>query len=80
VKLFLDISFPSLNETIGANRTNRYTGAKLKRRLTALVAAKARDIVPLSGRHDWIFTWHEKDRRRDPDNISIFSPQNKNPL
>lgn len=62
-------TLPGLNEIIAANRSNRFTGAKQKRQ------AQAR-IVPFLPRPKSLrypvnvsIVWHEKDKRRDPDNI-----------
>ena len=66
---------PGLNEYIAAERTSRYKAAGMKRRAEAQVAwaAKAqlggvRFQKPVRMR----YTWYEKDRRRDKDNVSGF--------
>lgn len=74
MKLTIPFSLPGLNEYIDAERKNRYKGADMKRKWQQLVAAslrrqlrgKLREPVTIH------YTWFEKDRRRDKDNISSF--------
>jgi Holliday junction resolvase RusA-like endonuclease len=74
VKFVIPGRLPGLNDYIATERTNRYKAAKMKREAEAdiLVAAKkglrgwkARAPVTMS------YTWVEKDRRRDCDNIAF---------
>ncbi len=71
--LWIPGRLPGLNEVIKENRRNRYKGAEQKRGFTLLVKAVARkDFKALmGGPYEWRFTWYEKDRKRDPDNITI---------
>lgn len=67
---------PSLNEYIDACRANRYKGAKLKEITeTAIIYAiqqaqqsgqLCRPALPIR----IMFTWHEKTKRRDADNVA----------
>lgn len=67
---------PGLNEYTAASRTNQYKGAKMK--------AEAQELVQwsiynqLRGLHIrkpvyLLFTFYEKDKRRDHDNVSAFA-------
>lgn len=66
---------PSLNEMIAAERTNRFKAAKLKAKSEnsckwyihqQLAGVQIRQPVRAH------FIWYEKNRRRDPDNISGY--------
>lgn len=65
---------PGLNEITAANRRNKYAGAKQKAEVeTAIILQirRQRGGRPLfPRRYHWRFTWHCKDKRRDPDNIA----------
>lgn len=62
---------PGANEYILANRTNRYTGAKMKEEMERLIIMQIRDHEPVKGAVIVHFTWHEKTRRRDKDNVAF---------
>lgn len=75
MRLVIQGRFPGLNEYIDAERSNRYKAAKLKSECenTVILAARSqlRGFRPKNAvRMD--YTWVEKDRRRDKDNISSF--------
>ena len=67
---------PSLNEYIDACRANRYKGAKLKTdteeviALAILQALQSGELRRPTPPIRLAFTWHEKTRRRDADNIA----------
>ena len=67
---------PSLNEYINACRTNRYKGAKLKEYTETIIAhgimqaQTSGTLRPPKPPIRIAFTWHEKTRRRDADNIA----------
>jgi len=66
---------PGLNEYVAAERANRYKGANMKRDAQAVVIMAIRQ--QLRGVHFTrpvriAYTWVERDRRRDLDNISGF--------
>lgn len=65
---------PGLNEYIEAERRNRYKGADLKRKWQKSVALALRRQMrgPLREPVTMHYTWYERDRRRDKDNISAF--------
>lgn len=74
VSFFLPIWFPSLNDYIDEHRKHRMAGANMKKQYTDEVARvleymrveKIKAPVTIS------FEWHEKNSRRDPDNV-IFA-------
>ena len=63
---------PSLNEYTRACRAGAYTGARMKRetedRIGWEIARQVRGRPRLSG-VAVAFSWHEPDKRRDPDNV-----------
>ena len=68
--LKIQYKFPSLNQYTGANRKDRYAGAKMKKELTDIVAWEC--VHQKIGKFKRIklnFVWHEKTRKRDKDNI-----------
>ena len=72
---FLPGPLPSLNEIIAAAK--QHTGswnayADMKRLWSGIVImeAKQQRLRPMVGPVHFHFQWHERDRRRDPDNIS----------
>ena len=71
--LVIEGRFPSLNEYVDAERANRFTGARMKRRETERVRAAAleqgvpRFADPVTVR----FLWIEPNRRRDLDNVAF---------
>ncbi len=70
VRLTIPHRLTTLNEYIQAERTNRYKGAQLKREATELVSLYARKLAVINCPAHYTFTWHVKDKRTDPDNIS----------
>lgn len=71
-KLIIKGRLPGLNEYIQAERTNRYMASSMKKNLTGDVvlhakAQKLKHCTPV----EIIFTWYEKDKRRDKDNIAF---------
>ena len=68
-------ALPSLNDVIAANRKNRYKGANLKSstefgiKVQIRVAINAGLCRPIEKPCRIVFTWGEKDRRRDLDNV-----------
>ena len=61
---------PSLNEYIDACRRNKYAGAKMKHEAERLIIAQIGRMKPITQRSVIVFTWHEKTRQRDPDNVA----------
>lgn len=76
IKLVIPGRLPGLNEYIAAERTNRYRAAAMKRdaeRLVLLHTKKCLRKWRQTGRPVLMrYTWYEKDRRRDMDNISAY--------
>ena len=70
-KLVIDGILSSMNKVIGANRSNRYIGARLKRDNTEMVAyyCLAQNLKPFKKKIDLNITFKCKDRRTDKDNI-----------
>ena len=68
---WLSGQLPGLNSVTAKNRANRYSGAKQKRAVeqALVLQIKAARFNPIDCFCDWRFTWHEPNRRRDPDNI-----------
>lgn len=74
-KLIVPGRLPGLNEYINCCRSNPYKGAKLKLDAEKIVIAATRK--QLRGLHitkpiTMQYTWIEKDKRRDLDNVSSF--------
>ena len=71
LSVFIPLRLDGMNAIIGAARHNRYASAAQKREQDDGIAwvLRANRIGELRGRYSWHFTWHEPNRRRDPDNI-----------
>lgn len=73
-KLIIPGILPGLNEYINAERRNKYEAAAMKKQCEHIVIAEAKRQIrhkiktPVIMRYSWI----EKNRRRDKDNISSF--------
>lgn len=61
---------PSLNEYIAACRTSPHVGAKLKQETEQLIIIQLARLKPITSPAIIHFTWHEKTRRRDKDNVA----------
>lgn len=73
-RLVIPGSLPGLNEYIEAERRSKYAAAGMKRRAEAVIAAAAREQlrgVRLTGPVVMGYTWVEKNRRRDRDNVAF---------
>lgn len=62
---------PDLNTYIRVERGNRYAAAKLKKDATQTVAWIAKRLPKVTRPVRLEITWHCKNRRKDPDNISF---------
>lgn len=62
--------FATLNEHDGANRSNRFLGAKLKHEMTEMVAWQLKGKPPITSPCTLHFTWHYSSRA-DFDNIAF---------
>lgn len=68
-------TLPGLNEYIAAERTNRYKAAAMKREAEGLVLWAAKQCLrgwKTRGPVRMEYTWVERNRRRDKDNISAY--------
>lgn len=74
LKIIIPFALPGLNEYIEAERKNRYKGAGLKKDWQRKVEMVLRRQIrrPLHEPVAMHYTWVEKDRRRDHDNVSSF--------
>lgn len=65
---------PGLNDYTGAERTNKYKGAKMKRECTDFVATFCKQQKVQKFKKPVIikFVWIEPNTRRDPDNFTSF--------
>lgn len=72
MKINIPGSLPGLNEYIQAERTHRQRGAALKREAQELIEWEISQQIdrPLREPVTMHYTWVERDRRRDKDNIS----------
>lgn len=71
IKIVIQGKLPSLNEVVGANRSNKYAGASLKK------ATEKRIMIAIKKQCRSKFTkvridieWYEQNRKRDFDNVS----------
>lgn len=73
--LVISGTLPGLNEYIAAERTNRYKAAAMKREAESLVLRAAKQCLRGWKSHGPVrmeYTWVERNRRRDKDNISAY--------
>ena len=74
-KLIVPGRLPGLNVYIDAERTNRQIAARMKRRDMELVMWAAKGCLrgwKPKGPVVMHYTWYERDRRRDMDNVSSY--------
>ena len=66
---------PGMNEYTASQRGNRYHGANMKHSAQKAVEAhiRAAKLKPIKHPVRLLYTFYEKDRRRDLDNISGFA-------
>lgn len=69
-RIMIKGKLPSLNEYIDACRGNAFSAASMKRSIEQGVAWQAIKMKPLGEPCYFIFTWFEKTKRRDKDNVS----------
>lgn len=74
MKLTIPFTLPGLNDYISAERIHRQRAAALKRKceLAVRTAIASQIKEPLFEPVVMHYTWVEKDKRRDKDNISSF--------
>lgn len=74
MRFFISHKFPSFNDYISAMNRNRFKGNQMKQELTSLVAWECRkNKVKKFNQVKIYFKWIEKNRRRDPDNLTANS-------
>lgn len=74
-KLTIPGRLDGLNDHIKAERINRYKGAQNKAENEAIVNVAIRQSLPgvhIKNQIDLVCKWYEKNKKRDPDNISSF--------
>lgn len=73
-KFVIPLTFPGLNDYINAERSHRQKAAKMKKQYQDAVMLCIRHQIPnrFDGPVYMYYTWVEKDRRRDKDNIAAF--------
>lgn len=70
--IVLPFELPDLNTYIRAERGNRYAAASLKKKYTQKVVDEvAYQYAMIEVPVEIHFTWHCKNKRKDPDNISF---------
>lgn len=62
-------SMDGMNEFIGAMQKHRLVGAEMKKQNTNLARLAALRAVRFDTPVRFVFTWFEKDAKRDPDNV-----------
>lgn len=74
MRIVIPFPLPGLNDYITAERANRQKGAAMKRswQRKVMLVLKRQLRGPLREPVVMHYTWVEKDRRRDKDNISSF--------
>lgn len=73
-KLILPFTFPGLNDYIEAERTHRQKAAKMKKEYqdAVMLCIRSQRLPTFDGPVYMYYTWVEKDRRRDKDNVAAF--------
>lgn len=73
-KLVIPLTFPGLNDYINAERTHRQKAAKMKKQYqdAVMLCIRSQRLPTFDGPVYMYYTWVEKDRRRDKDNIAAF--------
>lgn len=73
-KLILPFTFPGLNDYINAERSHRQKAAKMKKEYqdAVMLFIRSQILNRFDGPVYMYYTWVEKDRRRDKDNIAAF--------
>lgn len=69
MKIEIPIKFPSLNEYIKAINLNKFAGNKVKQDIQNEIGWYIKKLPKYSKPVKIIFTWYEKDQKRDLDNI-----------
>ena len=70
-RVWIEGKLPSANEYINACRLNPHAGNKLKKETELLIMWQISKLSPIDKPARFHFEWHEKNRRRDKDNVSF---------
>lgn len=70
-KAFIPFRLPGLNEYIDACRGNKYGGAKMKKDIENRIFPYFIGLDVFTGPIKIGYTWHEKTKRRDIDNVAF---------
>ena len=72
---FIPFELPALNQYINACKGNKHWSSKIKRdverKIVAAVINRKKDFLTLEYPLSVTFTWHCKNRMKDPDNIAF---------
>lgn len=73
-KLVIPLTFPGLNDYIEAERSHRQKAAKMKKQYqdAVILCIRSQRLPTFDGPVYMYYSWVEKDRRRDKDNIAAF--------
>lgn len=75
MKITIPTGLTTLNEYVNAERRNRYIGAKIKHQQTDICRQFVQSAMAKGVRFNWPctlhFTWHLKNKRKDPDNVAF---------
>ena len=71
MKLVIHGEYPTLNEIIKASKSHYMVYANQKKDFTALTMIYTRKEKKIEGLNDYTFVWYRKNKRSDPDNISV---------
>ena len=69
--IWLPIDYPSLNDYIKIERTNKYAGAKVKKQYTNTTMYLSMNKGKIKTPCRLKFTWYVKNKRTDPDNTAF---------
>lgn len=71
MKLTILGEYPTLNQIIKVAKSHPMAYANQKKDFTALTMIYTKDKAKITGLNDYTFVWYRKNRRSDPDNISV---------
>lgn len=73
-KLVIPLTFPGLNDYINTERSHRQKAAKMKKEYqdAVMLFIRSQRMPTFDGPVYMYYTWVEKDRRRDKDNVAAF--------
>src|SRR5690625_560472 len=71
LKITIEGEFPSLNQVIKVSKSHPMAYANQKKDYTTLTMLYARNTPKIDFKADYVFTWYRKNKRTDPDNITV---------